>query len=110
MKTKVTKSKQAIKITSRLEEKLKEVTKCFSEEFIINTANCDTFFTTTIRSNEYWVMSRVVLERITKVAENFCKRYEGMIWGIECSEYTSKITGHTYPTPQLYIQLTLSEV
>ena len=109
MKTKVTKSKQAIKITSRLEEKLKEVTKCFGEEFIIHTDNCDTFFTTTIRSNEHWIMSRVVLERITKVAENFCKRYEGMLWGIECSEYTSKATGSTFPTPQLYIQLSINQ-
>ena len=109
MKTNVTTNKQAIKITSRLEEKLKEATKCFGEEFIIKTENCDTFFTTTFRSNEHWIISRVVLETITKVAKNFCKRYEGMLWGIECSEYTSKTTGSKFPTPQLYIQLSINQ-
>ena len=107
MKTKVTTNKQAIKITSRLEEKLKEALRGFGEEFVINTENCDTFFTTTIRSNENWIITRVVLESITKVAKNFCKRYEEMLWGIECGEYTSKTTGNKFPTPQIYIQLNI---
>ena len=109
MKTKVTTSKQAIKITKRLEAQLKEVTDIFSDDFIIKTDNCDTFLTTTIHEDKNWIMSRVVVERIIKIANRFCNRYEQMIWGFECGEYTSTNTGNKYPTPQLYIQLNLTK-
>lgn len=109
MKTKVTTSKQAIKIMKRLEAQLKEVTDCFSDKYIIKTDNCGTFFNTTFHSDENWIMSRVVVERIIKIANRFCNRYEHMIWGFECDEYTSSTTGNKYPTPQLYIQLSISK-
>jgi hypothetical protein len=109
MKTKVTTNKQAIKITKRLEAQLKEATDIFDDDMIIETNNCDTFLSTTIHSNKNWIMSRVVVERITKIADRFCKRYEQMIWGFECGEYTSTSTGNKYPTPQLYIQLSITQ-
>lgn len=109
MKTKVTTNKQAIKITKRLEAQLKEATDIFEDDMIIKTDDCDTFFTTTIHSNKNWIMSRIVVERITKIADRFCKRYEQMIWGFECGEYTSTNTGNKYPTPQLYIQLSITK-
>lgn len=110
MKTIVTTNKQAIKITKRLEAQLKEVTDIFNDDMIIKTDNCDTFLTTTIHSDKNWIMTRVVVERIIKIANRFCNRYEQMIWGFECGEYTSTTTGNKYPTPQLYIQLRLSKV
>ena len=109
MKTKVTTNKQAIKITKRLEAQLKEATDIFNDDMIIKTDNCDTFFNTTIHSNDNWIMSRVVVERIIKIANKFCNRYEHMIWGFECGEYTSDTTGNKYPTPQLYIQLNITK-
>ena len=109
MKTKVTTNKQAIKITKRLEAQLKEATDIFNDDMIIKTDGCDTFLTTTIHSNKNWIMSRIVVERITKIADRFCKRYEHMIWGFECGEYTSTNTGNKYPTPQLYIQLNIAQ-
>ena len=109
MKTKVTTNKQAIKITKRLEAQLKEVTDIFEDDMIIKTDDCDTFLTTTIHSNKNWIMSRIVVERITKIANRFCNRYEQMIWGFECGEYTSTNTGNKYPTPQLYIQLNITK-
>ena len=109
MKTKVTTNKQAIKITKRLEAQLKEVTDIFNDDMIIKTDNCDTFLTTTIHSDKQWIMSRIVVERIIKIANRFCNRYEKMIWGFECGEYTSDTTGNKYPTPQLYIQLSISK-
>ena len=109
MKTKVTTNKQAVKITKRLEAQLKEVTDIFEDDMIIKTDNCDTFFTTTIHSDKQWIMSRIVVERIIKIANRFCKRYEKMIWGFECGEYTSTNTGNKYPTPQLYIQLNIAQ-
>ena len=109
MKTKVTTNKQAIKITKRLEAQLKEATDIFEDDMIIKTDDCDTFLTTTIHSNKNWIMSRIVVERIIKIANRFCKRYEQMIWGFECGEYTSTNTGNKYPTPQLYIQLTITQ-
>ena len=109
MKTKVTTSKQAIKITKRLEAQLKETTDIFEDDMIIKTNDCGTFLTTTIHSDKNWIMSRIVVERITKIANRFCKRYEQMIWGFECGEYTSTNTGNKYPTPQLYIQLTITQ-
>lgn len=110
MKTKVTTNKQAIKITKRLEAQLKEATDLFNDDkFIIETANLGTFLTTTIHSDNNWIMSRVVVERIIKIANRFCKRYEQMIWGFECGEYTSTNTGNKYPTPQLYIQLNIAQ-
>ena len=105
MKTKVTTNKQAVKITKRLEAQLKEATDIFEDDMIIKTDDCGTFLTTTIHSNKNWIMSCIVVERITKIADRFCKRYEHMIWGFECGEYTSTNTGNKYPTPQLYIQL-----
>jgi hypothetical protein len=109
MKTKVTTNKQAIKITKRLEAQLKEATDIFEDDMIIKTDDCGTFLTTTIHSNKNWIMSRIVVERITKIADRFCKRYEQMIWGFECGEYTSTNTGNKYPTPQLYIQLNIKD-
>ena len=109
MKTKVTTNKQAVKITKRLEAQLKEATDIFEDEMIIKTDDCGTFLTTTIHSNKNWIMSRIVVERITKIADRFCKRYEHMIWGFECGEYTSTNTGNKYPTPQLYIQLNITQ-
>ena len=109
MKTNVTTNKQAIKITKRLEAQLKEVTDIFNDDMIIKTDNCDTFLTTTIHSDKQWIMSRIVVERIIKIANRFCNRYERMIWGFECGEYTSTTTGNKYPTPQLYIQLSISK-
>ena len=109
MKTKVTTNKQAIKITKRLEEQLKEATGIFEDDMIIKTDDCGTFLTTTIHSDKNWIMSRIVVERITKIADRFCKRYEHMIWGFECGEYTSTNTGNKYPTPQLYIQLNITQ-
>ena len=109
MKTKVTTNKQGVKITKRLEAQLKEATDIFGDDFIIKTDNCDTFLTTTIHSDKTWIMSRVVVERITKIANRFCKRYDEMFWGIECGEYTSTTTGNKYPTPQLYIQLNITK-
>jgi hypothetical protein len=109
MKTKVTTNKQAVKITKRLEAQLKEATDIFEDDMIIKTDDCGTFLTTTIRSNKNWIMSCIVVERITKIADRFCKRYEQMIWGFECGEYTSTSTGNKYPTPQLYIQLTITD-
>ncbi len=109
MKTKVTTNKQAIKITKRLEAQLKEATDIFGDDFIINTDNCDPFLTTTIHSDKNWIMSRIVVERIIKIANRFCNRYEQMIWGFECGEYTSTTTGNKYPTPQLYIQLNITK-
>ena len=109
MKTKVTTNKQAIKITKRLEAQLKEATDCFNEEYVIKTDYCGTFFSTTFHSGTNWIMSRVVVEKIIKVAERYCKRYEGMLWGFECGEYTSTTTGSKYPTPQLYIQLSITK-
>ena len=109
MKTKVTTNKQAVKITKRLEAQLKEVTDIFSGDFIIKTDNCDTFLSTTIHEDKNWIMSRVVVERIIKIANRFCNRYEGMLWGFECGEYTSTSTGNKYPTPQLYIQLNITK-
>lgn len=109
MKTKVTTNKQAVKIIKRLEAQLKEATDIFCDDMIIKIDNCDTFLTTTIHSNTNWIMSRVVVERIIKIANRFCKRYEHMIWGFECGEYTSTNTGNKYPTPQLYIQLTITD-
>lgn len=109
MKTKVTTNKQAIKITKRLEAQLKEATDIFEDDMIIKTDDCGTFLTTTIHSNKSWIMSRIVVERITKIADRFCKRYEHMIWGFECGEYTSTNTGNKYPTPQLYIQLSITQ-
>ena len=109
MKTKVTTNKQAIKITKRLEAQLKEVTDIFSDDFIIKTDNCGTFLTTTIHEDKNWIMSRIVVERIIKIANRFCNRYEQMIWGFECGEYTSTNTGNKYPTPQLYIQLNVTQ-
>ena len=109
MKTKVTTNKQAIKITKRLEAQLKEATDIFGDDMIIKTDNCDTFLTTTIHSDKNWIMSRIVVERIIKIANRFCKRYEQMLWGFECGEYTSTNTGNKYPTPQLYIQLNIAK-
>ena len=109
MKTKVTTKKQAIKITERLEAQLKEATDIFNDDMIIKTDNCDTFLTTTIHSDKQWIISRIVVERIIKIANRFCNRYERMIWGFECGEYTSTTTGSKYPTPQLYIQLSISK-
>ena len=109
MKTNVTTNKQAIKITKRLEAQLKEATDIFNDDMIIKTDNCDTFLTTTIHSDKQWIMSRIVVERIIKIANRFCNRYERMIWGFECGEYTSTTTGSKYPTPQLYIQLSISK-
>ena len=109
MKTNVTTNKQAIKITKRLEAQLKEVTDIFNDDMIIKTDNCDTFLTTTIHSDKQWIMSRIVVERIIKIANRFCNRYEKMIWGFECGEYTSDTTGNKYPTPQLYIQLSITK-
>jgi hypothetical protein len=109
MKTKVTTNKQAVKITKRLEAQLKEATDIFEDDMIIKTDDCGTFLTTTIHSNNNWIMSRIVVERITKIADRFCKRYEQMIWGFECGEYTSTSTGNKYPTPQLYIQLNIAQ-
>jgi hypothetical protein len=109
MKTKVTTNKQAVKITKRLEAQLKEATDIFEDDMIIKTDDCGTFLTTTIHSNKNWIMSRIVVERITKIADRFCKRYEHMIWGFECGEYTSTNTGNKYPTPQLYIQLNIKD-
>ena len=109
MKTKVTTNKQAIKITKRLEAQLKEATDIFEDDMIIKTDDCGTFLTTTIHSDKNWIMSRIVVERITKIANRFCNRYEHMIWGFECGEYTSTNTGNKYPTPQLYIQLTITQ-
>ena len=109
MKTKVTTNKQAVKITKRLEAQLKEATDIFEDDMIIKTDDCGTFLTTTIHSNKNWIMSRIVVERITKIADRFCKRYEHMIWGFECGEYTSTNTGNKYPTPQLYIQLNITK-
>ena len=109
MKTKVTTNKQAVKITKRLEAQLKEATDIFEDDMIIKTDDCDTFLTTTIHSNKSWIMSRIVVERIIKIANRFCKRYEQMIWGFECGEYTSTSTGNKYPTPQLYIQLNIAQ-
>ena len=109
MKITVTSNKQAIKITKRLEEQLKEATDIFNNDMIIKTENCDTFLTTTIHSDKQWIMSRIVVERIIKIANRFCNRYEQMIWGFECGEYTSTYTGSKYPTPQLYIQLNIAK-
>ena len=109
MKTKVTTNKQAVKITKRLEAQLKEATDIFEDDMIIKTDDCGTFLTTTIHSDKNWIMSRIVVERITKIADRFCKRYEQMIWGFECGEYTSTNTGNKYPTPQLYIQLNITK-
>lgn len=109
MKTKVTTNKQAVKITKRLEAQLKEVTDIFSDNFIIKTDNYDTFLSTTIHEDKNWIMSRVVVERIIKIANRFCNRYEGMFWGFECGEYTSTNTGNKYPIPQLYIQLNIAQ-
>ena len=109
MKTKVTTNKQAVQITKRLEAQLKEATDIFNDDMIIETINRDTFLSTTIHSNKNWIMSRVVVERITKIADRFCKRYEQMIWGFECGEYTSTNTGNKYLTPQLYIQLNITD-
>lgn len=110
MKTKVTTNKKAIEITKRLEAQLKEAIDIFNDDdFIIKTDDLGTFLTTTIHSDKNWIMSRVVVERITKIADRFCKRYEQMIWGFECGEYTSTNTGNKYPTPQLYIQLTITQ-
>ena len=107
MKTKVTTNKQAVKITKRLEAQLKEATDIFEDDMIIKTDDCGTFLTTTIHSNKNWIMSRIVVERIIKIANRFFNRYEGICWGFECGEYTSKTTGSKYPTPQLYIQLNI---
>ena len=109
MKTKVITNKQGVKITKRLEAQLKEATDIFDDDMIIETINCDTFLSTTIHSDKNWIMSRIVVERITKIANRFCKRYEEMFWGIECGEYTSTTTGNKYPTPQLYIQLNITK-
>jgi len=109
MKTKVTTNKQAIKITKRLEAQLKEATDIFNDDMIIKTDNCNTFLTTIIHSDKQWIMSRIVVERIIKIANKFCNRYEHMIWGFECGEYTSDTTGNKYPTPQLYIQLSITK-
>lgn len=109
MKTKVTTNKQAVKITKRLEAQLKEATDIFNDNFIIKTDDCDTFFTTTIHSDDNWIMSRVVVDKIIKIANRFSNRYEHMIWGFECGEYASSTTGNKYPTPQLYIQLSISK-
>ena len=109
MKTKVTTGKQAIKITKRLEAQLKEATDIFNDDMIIKTDNCNTFLTTTIHSDKQWIMSRIVVERIIKIANKFCNRYEHMIWGFECGEYTSDTTGNKYPTPQLYIQMSITK-
>lgn len=109
MKTKVTTNKQGVKITKRLEAQLKEATKFLDESFIIETSNCNTFLTTTFHSDNIWIMSAPLVQIITKVADRFCKRYENMIWGFDCSEYTSANTGIKYPTPQLYIQLSISK-
>ena len=109
MKTKVTTNKQAIKITKRLEAQLKEATDIFEDDMIIKTDDCGTFLTTTIHSDKNWIMSRIVVERIIKIANRFCKRYEQMLWGFECGEYTSTNTGNKYPTPQLYIQLNITQ-
>ena len=109
MKTKVTTNKQAIKITKRLEAQLKEATDIFEDDMIIKTDDCGTFLTTTIHSDKNWIMSRIVVERIIKIANRFCNRYEQMLWGFECGEYTSTNTGNKYPTPQLYIQLNLTK-
>ena len=109
MKTKVTTKKQGVKITKKLEAALAEATECFSEFYVIETSDGGTFFTTTFRSSCNCIMSRVVVERIIKIANRFCKRYEQMIWGFECGEYTSSITGNSYPTPQLYIQLNITK-
>ena len=109
MKTKVKTNKQAVKITKRLEAQLKEATDIFEDDMIIKTDNCNTFLTTTIHSDKNWIMSRIVVERIIKIANRFCKRYEQMLWGFECGEYTSTNTGNKYPTPQLYIQLNITK-
>ena len=109
MKTKVTTNKQAIKITKRLEAQLKEATDIFEDDMIIKTDDCGTFLTTTIHSDKNWIMSRIVVERIIKIANRFCNRYEQMLWGFECGEYTSTNTGNKYPTPQLYIQLNIKK-
>ena len=109
MKTKVTTNKQAIKITKRLEAQLKEATDLFNDDFIIETKDLGEFVSTTIHSDKNWIMSHIVVERIIKIANRFCKRYEQMIWGFECGEYTSTNTGNKYPTPQLYIQLNLTK-
>ena len=109
MKTKVTTNKQAVKITKRLEAQLKDITDIFGDNMIIKTDNCDTFLSTTIHSDKNWIMSRVVVERIIKIANRFCNRYEDMLWGFECGEFTSTTTGNKYPTPQLYIQLNITK-
>ena len=109
MKTKVTTNKQAIKITKRLEAQLKEATDLFNDDFIIKTDNCGTFLSTTIHSDKNWIMSRIVVEIIIKIANRFCNRYENMFWGFECGEYTSTNTVNKYPTPQLYIQLNITK-
>ena len=109
MKTKVTTNKQAVKITKRLEAQLKDITDIFGDNMIIKTNNCDTFLTTTIHSDKTWIMSRVVVERIIKIANRFCNRYEEMLWGFECGEFISNETGNKYPTPQLYIQLNITK-
>lgn len=109
MKTKVITNKQAVKITKRLEAQLKDATEIFNDDFIIETTNCDTFLSTTIHSDKIWIMSKVVAERIIKIANRFCNRYENMFWGFECGVYTSTTTNNQYPTPQLYIQLNISK-
>ena len=109
MKTMVTTNKQAVKITKRLEAQLKDITDIFGDNMIIKTDNCDTFLSTTIHSDKNWIMSRVVVERIIKIANRFCNRYEDMLWGFECGEFTSTTTGNKYPTPQLYIQLNITK-
>ena len=109
MKTKVTTNKQAVKITKRLEAQLKEATDIFNDDFIIKTDNCGIFFFTTIHSDKQWIMSQIVVERIIKIANRFCKRYEEMFWGFECGESTITNTGNKYPTPQLYIQLNITK-
>ena len=68
MKTKVTTNKQAVQLTKRLEALLKEVTDIFDDDMSIKTDDCDTFLSTTIHSNKNWIMSRIVVERIIKIA------------------------------------------
>lgn len=109
MKTKVTTNKQAIEITKRLEAQLKEVTDIFNDDFIIETKDLGIFLSTTIHSDKNWIMSSIVVERVIKIANRFCNRYENMLWGFECGEYTSTNTGNKYPTPQLYIQLNITQ-
>ena len=109
MKTKVTTNKQAVKITKRLEAQLKEATDIFGDDMIIKTKDFGTILSTTIHSDKNRIMSRIVVERIIKIANRFCNRYEGMFWGFECGEYTSTNTGNKYPTPQLYIQLNITK-